>query len=539
MNKASSTTGSAYARPAEGGNGLNLLTDPLLPIASADARTDAVDLPELLARYARDEVATHLFLRPHQVAPWHACVVQLAALALHRAGRADVPADAVTWRALLRGLTASWPDDEPWRLVVADPTLPAFMQPPIPPGTEDPHDGRVETPDDLDVLVTSRNHGVKQGLAGTATPAAWIAALVTLQTTGGYSGAGNYGVARMNGGYATRPQIGLVPDGGPGSRWHRDVAVLLANRGWAFERLPEAFAANGGYALLWCVAWDGSTSLALDRLDPWCIEVCRRVRLQRNGPAGLAARTARSSAARVAAKELRGNVGDPWIPINLSGDSAAYNAAPRYAVVAAVLFDRGHWIRPLLLEWHQGIDRTRMTARFDVMVREQGGTAGHFVRDVPIRGERRLALFRVETERDRVAALAGEMVGHVRDLRQKVLKPALLTLAQGGKENLDFRDKTTSSWAEAWLDQAERRVDDVFFDHLFARAEDEPAGTRDWVRFLEELATDTFRDAAEAMPVAGARRLKAVAVGQMRLRGAFRNRFGGLVADEREPADVG
>jgi CRISPR system Cascade subunit CasA len=188
---------------------MNLLTDPLLPILSARAERRLVDLPTLLAAYADDRVLDLAFLRPHQRADWHSFCVQLAALALHRASPDVVVNDAEPWRESLRRLTAAWPDDEPWRLVVDDVTKPAFMQPPVPPGSADPHRTPIHTADDLDVLVTAKNHGVKQGIGIDASPAAWIAALVLLQTTGGFLGAGNYGIARMNGGFATRPFVGL------------------------------------------------------------------------------------------------------------------------------------------------------------------------------------------------------------------------------------------------------------------------------------------------------------------------------------------
>ncbi len=271
-----------------------MLTDPPLPVVLADGATTTADLPTLLALYAQDGVRDLPFLRPHQQAPWHQFCVQLAALALHRVARDAVPEEAESWRGLLRGLTPEWPDDEPWRLVVDDPTLPAFLQPPIPKGSADPHKTLVETPDDLDVLVTSKNHGVKQGQAAGAGPAAWIAALATLQTTGGYLGAGNFGVARMNGGFATRPCIGLVPPGGPGRRWRRDLDVLSRSRGWCFERVEE-FAEADGAALLWCHPWDGATSLDLSDLDPWFIEVCRRIRLSHNGGGRIVGRTGTSS----------------------------------------------------------------------------------------------------------------------------------------------------------------------------------------------------------------------------------------------------
>ena len=336
---------------------MNLLTEPLLPMVARQRLPETVDLPTLLAAYADDRVLDLSFLRPHQRAPWHSFCVQLAALALLRVGRDAVVADAAAWRELLRGLTADWPEDEPWWLVVEDVTRPAFMQPPAPPGGGDPHRNPIRTADDLDVLVTAKNHGVKQGIGTDASPATWVAALVLLQTTGGFLGAGNYGIARMNGGFATRPWVGLVPSDGVGAHWRRDLTVLLRRRDWFFERVEE-FAEADGAGLLWCLPWDGERSLGLDELDPWFIEICRRVRLYHDETGMIRARSIGSSAARVAAKERKGNVGDPWIPIDLGKESAAYNTAPNYRVMSGVLFDRNRWRRPLLLDWPKGSTRS-------------------------------------------------------------------------------------------------------------------------------------------------------------------------------------
>jgi CRISPR system Cascade subunit CasA len=150
---------------------MNLLSEPLLPISTGRGEPDEVDLPMLLAAYAEDRILDLPFLRPHQRAPWHSFCVQLAALALHRAGREAIPTDADTWRDLLRGLTADWPGDEPWRPIVEDVTKPAFMQPSVPPGSDDPHRTPIPSADDLDVLVTAKNHGIKQGIAADASPA--------------------------------------------------------------------------------------------------------------------------------------------------------------------------------------------------------------------------------------------------------------------------------------------------------------------------------------------------------------------------------
>ncbi|MEZ5936184.1 MAG: type I-E CRISPR-associated protein Cse1/CasA [Alphaproteobacteria bacterium] len=209
---------------------MNLLTDHLLPARTPDGAIISCDLPGLLASYVDDGIVDLPFLRRHQEASWHCFLVQLAALALHRAGEADIPDSADVWRSLLRRLTADWPDDEPWRLVVDDVERPAFMQPPVLMGAGDPHKAPVDTADDPDVLVTSKNHGLKQGIGGDASAEVWIVALVMLQTCSGFLGSGNYGIARMNGGFATRPFVALQPQGGPGAHWQRDVSVLLKRR---------------------------------------------------------------------------------------------------------------------------------------------------------------------------------------------------------------------------------------------------------------------------------------------------------------------
>jgi CRISPR system Cascade subunit CasA len=514
---------------------MNLLTEPLLHILVEPAERKVVDLPTLLAAYADGLVLDLSFLRPHQCAAWHSFCVQLAALALHRGERDTVVPDAQTWRELLRRLTVDWPDDEPWRLVVEDVTKPAFMQPPVPPGSGDPHRTPVETADDLDVLVTAKNHGVKQGIGIDASPAAWVAALLLLQTTGGFLGAGNYGITRMNGGFATRPLIGLVPPGSLGAHWRRDVAVLLRHRYWFYERV-EVFAHADGAALLWCLPWDGERSLGIDELDPWFIEVCRRVRLYRDDAGTITARSVGSSAARVAAKNYKGNIGDPWIPIDLGKGSAAYNTAPRYAVMSAVLFERDRWLRPLLLEWHKDVDGSRMTARFDVTVRGQGTTEGHYLRELPIEGEQRLALFQSDAGRDRLAVLGRKMIEQAGTVRNKVLKIPLLTLIQAGDAAVDFRDKMATGWAQPWLDQVDQAIEPVFFDHLFARAEQRRAADQVWVDFLKNTADRIFQRAASAVPIAGARRLKAIAVAEEKLAGLFRASFKGYPGEPAEEA---
>ena len=61
-----------------------------------------------------------------------------------------------------------------------------------------------------------------------------------------------------------------------------------------------------------------------------------------------------------------------------------------------------------------------------------------------------------------------------------------------------------------------------------------------WARFLRTVAERIFERAAAAVPIAGARRLKAIAVAEEKLGGLFWRSFKGyLVKPEQEAADVG
>ena len=171
----------------------------------------------------------------------------------------------------------------------------------------------VETPDGIDMLITARNHDLKQQVAREADAEDWIFALVSTQTMEGYGGRGNFGIARMNGGSSSRSLLGLAPSGlagsgpDPSSWWCRDLARLIALRRDGLETAPGQ---AGGHALLWTMAWPEGRQLALADIDPWAIEVCRRIRLT-EAQGRISARRANSAEARIAAKAFKGVTGDP------------------------------------------------------------------------------------------------------------------------------------------------------------------------------------------------------------------------------------
>src|SRR5574337_836645 len=247
---------------------LNLLDDPLIRIRDPDGELQRLSLPELFVALRCDAVRDYPALRPHQRHPWHALLVQLAALALHQAGETQPWPYAADWRAALLALTPEHPDGCAWCLV-APHDKPAFLQAPIPGGKLDGWKP-IATPDALDMLVTSKNHDLKGERMRLAEADDWLFALTSLQTQEGFLGAGNYGISRMNGGFSSRPALGVTPAGGLGTRWRRDLAALLEARDDIAETM--GLRSEGGTALLWLPPWDGMKSLAFSALDPLYIE---------------------------------------------------------------------------------------------------------------------------------------------------------------------------------------------------------------------------------------------------------------------------
>ena len=80
--------------------------------------------------------------------------------------------------------------------------------------------------DALDMLVTSKNHDLKAARIHHAHADDWLFALISLQTQEGFLGSGNYGVSRMNGGFASRPGVGVAMVGAWGQRWQSDITRI-------------------------------------------------------------------------------------------------------------------------------------------------------------------------------------------------------------------------------------------------------------------------------------------------------------------------
>lgn len=484
----------------------NLLVAPLI-----ETNTAWHSLPGLFAAMSRGEVAGFPALRAHQRPALHMFLVQLGVLALGGAERRDLPQDEQTWRQALRGLTAPFPDDEPWCLSVNDRTKPAFLQPPDPGGLKW---SPVATPDALDMLVTSRNHDVKREIARKGAPQDWFFALISLQTMEGFGGAGNYGIARMNGGSSSRVLIGLAPTR-PGSAevdpslwWQRDVRRLLETR-----------SGLRGPALLWLEPWPEGRSLALDTLDPLFVEVCRRIRLtDRAGQ--ISGERSTSKATRIAAKESKGNTGDPWAPLDVAEGKALTLGERDWTceMLVTLLFkgDGREWQVPPLARPASGEATTSLLLIAEAFARGNSKTDGFRSRVVPVPQA-------VVTEflGSRQVAVAEDLLTDIAAI-DVALRDGLALIAAGGdREKVSKPHYVRTGPARASL---RRAADRLFFPELWKRvaATSDAEFGRLRLAFLEELAglaRREFRAACASIPCASIQRPRAEVRGAARLEG--------------------
>ena len=499
---------------------LNILNEPLIGYRPPAGGIVNASLPEVFEALLDDRVESFPALRPHQRHAWHAFLVQLGAMAMQRAGLDAPPTGAGEWQRIIRALTLDWPDDEPWQLVVDDIAKPAFMQPPATSGERD-YKSAVATPDELDMLVTSKNHDLKSAVAERTGIDDWIFALITLQTMEGFGGAGNYGISRMNGGLGNRPAFSLaLRSQSPGPHVQRDIKALLELMPAISDQFPSA---SGGYGLLWTLPWDGNAAeaLLLNQLHPLYIEICRRIRLKTDRNGKLSGIRANSKASRISSKEFNGRTGDPWALIDLKGEKVLTLSSGgfHYKRVTEYLtsgdFEASPLLRPTASE-QRSQSPMQLVAR--AMVRGQGKTEGYYERTIPIGHKLSSAMLRRNTaERDDLGVIAKERMDDIGRV-QRILSHAIQVFAARGD-----RDRITSEHRERarpWLNRLDAIIDANFFDDLQMEFEAVDGEERDNIRsrwLLDDEnrsgvinnARSLLADASGSLPCPSIRRPKA------------------------------
>jgi CRISPR system Cascade subunit CasA len=514
---------------------LDLLTEPIVGVSAASG-TQMVTLPELFAGLVKGGVLGYPGLRPHQADPWHAFLVQVAASVLARS-----PRDAITsiessfWHDGLLDLADG--EATAWQLIVEDATRPAFMQHPLGTAAElNTWKVAGRTPDEIDVLVTAKDHDVKSSRVASIDAEAWLFALVTCQTTSGFFGAGKYGSIRMNGGFGSRAFVSLVTDPSPSSRFQEELRVVGACRG-------AVLAGGYGYrskgcVLTWLKPWRRDASQwMLSELEPWFVEAVRPLRL-RSAVGGIEALGTTSDARQIGPKSVDGgDVGDPWCPTNLAdkkkGRSALTVSGSGWSpeLLCRLLFQQEVELTPLQRP-RPGMPTAAWLVG-SVLVRGQGTTEGfrRFVIEVPagVRGwlER-------PDDRERLSKLAQQLLGDAKEV-ERTLRAAVMVLADGGPDQVDRGNDTLATWARKVVDQEALGWGDRFFTMLWrATAEDPEIVRASWCTDLVARARLALADAERRVPLKRNRQYRALVRARGTLEGSLRKK--GLVPHPAESA---
>ncbi|HHY08257.1 MAG TPA: type I-E CRISPR-associated protein Cse1/CasA [Corynebacteriales bacterium] len=512
----------------------NLLTEPVLRVVTNQGKR-RMNLPELMSALGRDEIHHYEGIQRHQEDAFHVFLSYLSGAILVRCNLTDPVQNEEFWRQGMRGLTQGIGDDA-WCLVVNDLTRPAFMQPPLP--LEDheklkpmENDRTIaQAVDAMDVLVTSKNHDVKKAKAVLPELDSWFYTLISMQTMSGYFGRGRYGISRMNSGYGNRPIVELIQNPRPGARWHDAVVRLIDYRKAV---LADAYGFDPqGLVLVWLEMWDGSASLPLSRLDPFYIEICRRVRLRKDED-GIYATDMLSESTRIAARELKGVVGDAWMPVDLesrkSSEARALTLSPEGLIpriLRRIIFED----RMQLTTLHKplpGWQERTLWMTISVLVRGEGETEGFHEQRIAIPPRIQPYLFGPPQKKEPLAELSRTAIEYAGSMESRVLKPAVFAFLQGGGEKIDYDRVTVNAWWSRLSKRFNAQWSDEYFPWLWSIPEpiDQDVALRDWTVRLQEFALEILRQAKDTMPQHSGRRFRSRSRAELAFRGLLYRTF--------------
>lgn len=487
----------------------NILTDNIFT-AELNGSRRQLSLPAAFAALMSDNIDYFPNIRPFQRHPWHAFLSQVGALALINAATTKPPKRAPDWRYLLLDLVPEYPNSEPWRLIVDDPSLPALLQPPASDISE--YKTKAVAPDEIDVVITSKNLKHKMAAAANAAPEDWIYALVSAQTQDGFSGVGNYGVYRMNGGLGSRCGVSLAPSLRPGAAVRRDIEALAA--------LYAGVKPSRLISLLWTLPWNGSKADSINGvagLHPLCVEICRRLRLI-SEPDGIRALKATSRAPRVAAKDLKGDVSDPWTPISraerksLSVSARGFNRRLIFDLMTQERWELPHLAKPSPQELNDG----DLTLVLRAIARGQGKTEGYHERFVPIGMRARAAIADPDSsDMIELRAIIAERA-EIADAARRIASHAIYLRAASGDADMSIRQDDK---AAKHLSDLAAAIDDLLLIDALAEMEEPDKESKDarraaFIQSLADLARRALAQARAEIPLPASARRKADAVSQ-------------------------
>lgn len=504
----------------------NLLDERLLHYRRTDTgERVAATLPELFVAIALDHVRDFPALRPHQRHPWHAFLVQLAAIALHRAERTEPFATTAEWCAALLALTPDDQDGAAWCLV-GPVERPAFMQAPVSVGLDSKWEAR-SAPDEIDVIKASKNHDLKAQRMTRADAADWVFALVSLQTQA-FGDSGFYKESsRVDEGWGRRPGIGIVPPGGYGCRWMRDLKILLAER----DRTAEKHEFNrNGIAIVWLLPWDGSalSAISVSQLDPFYIEISRRIRLTRE--AGVfSAKTATTPNARIQTN-AGGLTGDIWSPIDEDKDGRKIFTARPYGFGYRTAVNL---LVPTKIEFSPAMKPQRSDPVVGLKLNMESiawgpknTNAGYHKREIVVGKTLAVLLASAKkAEINEVAAISKSRVEQLGEITWMLGQALMVLLTHDSLSESKKKDEVLKERAKRFSQPFESECDAEFFPELFAEIEaaDREAVRNQWLRTVAGRAESVLKSAFAAGPQSGQMRYRAQSAALDRLHSAMQS----------------
>jgi CRISPR system Cascade subunit CasA len=520
---------------------VNTLVDCCIRAVLGNGEPVLLSLPGVIAACAEADpelrAVSFPALRAHQAPAFHAFLAQISAMGLRRLGRETLPgADEDVWREVFRELTkVEFPDDEPWCLVTP-PDKPALLQPPVAGGDMSgfSDDKSARTPDELDLVVTAKNHDLKSSRLFDSRADDWIFALVSLQTQGGHGGRGYKLTVRLRGSYNARCYAYLAPvNGGFGGALIRSISRLVSPD---YDVVPPPVFCNGvGIPLAWTPGWLTGEQLALSDLDPLFVDACRRVRLvHENG--SFVGKRATSDVPRVAGlthrvdRDRNGHLGDPWSPITKEHAPQAFaitSGGLSYRILSRLLFEKDEITRSYLMGATKEERRKAMEVHVQGLAtapESNGNSRGFHSRTIPVPAQ---AIDWWESQPADAAALAKERIEAAAKAWREALRVAMFVLAQGGREDIKWKDhKTSDALSRAVQARFDGRVDAVFFPALWdAIGKSQNDRERDWALQLRDIAREIFDEAVREFSILGERRFLAEARARSRLEAGFRIAF--------------
>lgn len=433
---------------------MNLLTEPLLRVETA-AGLERMTLPGLLAALGEDRVEALTGIQRHQEEAFHVFLCSLATTILARNGDHDPVQSETYWRDGLRGL-ASAAGDDAWTLVVEDLSKPAFMQPPC--------TGMVFSkisvcPDAFDTTEIAKNHDLKLARGEHTEPDLWVYVLVSSNMNAAYSKGGRDGFyfatpkAKKNrvGRVYVRPTIA----GKLGRQWFFDVACLLAYRSSLLDK-AYGYSADG-ILLTWTWEWRGKPQLQFRDLDPFFLETTRQHRLF-VVDGGIEGRLAPSTEPLIyCPPNLVGNVGDPYVPIDASDDSAVSvsDRGWRADLLRAIVFEES--IQSPLLRIAKTTTREGLLLRCSSIARSRRGTEGCHFRDLPIPKAALLFFNSSRSEVEPVAEISRAAVAEVTGKIEWVISTALLAYLHVSDSFRDAKTKRLDWTDKKWRKKADEK----------------------------------------------------------------------------------